>query len=256
MLRVPGLSRAAAPALACAAVLGLAACDLFSTREFRPKPSDIRVLPGLAKPGDTISFRATESVWRADADAPEATLSRRRLTFAFLRDSLIGADTLKLLALTVREESTGTVIEQGSRFVRFGSEGVSLSGGETGGSARMFPLKAAAGSAAADTGFPALPSMLVEGWDETVALGILTVMRAQTSVDTLEYRGRSEEAWAISETVVDGGRTVASGRFWYGASGLLKARQEWQGFGWRSANGAPPAGAGVTVNLRRDLVRL
>jgi hypothetical protein len=265
MLRIPGLSSAAAlPFLyfmAGAALLALAGCDLFSTREFRPKPSEIRVLPGLAKIGDSVSFRAIEAVWLSGAEAPEKVLSRRRLTFAFEKDSLAGGDTLKLLALTVREDSSGILVEQGRRLVRFGSQGVSLSGGESGGGARWFPLKAAAAGNPIDTGsFPALPALLIEGWGETAFLGILTVKREQTSVDTLAYRGHSEEAWGISETVFDGSRTLATGRYWYGASGLLKAQQTWEYFGWRGDNGAPPAKSGSVANqpvsLRRSLERL
>lgn len=266
MLRIPGLSRAAALPiryyLVGAALLAFAGCDLFSTREFRPKPSEIRVLPGLSKVGDSVAFRATEAVWIADASSPEKTLSRRRLIFAFEKDSIAGADTLKLLALTVREDSSGALVEQGRRLVRFGAQGISLSGGETGGGARWFPLKtAASGNPVVDTGtFPALPALLIEGWSETVFLGILTVKREQTTVDTLSYRGHSEEAWGVSETVLDGTRQVAKGRFWYGASGLLKAEQTWEGFGWRGDNGSPPAksggSAGQPVSLRRTLERL
>lgn len=261
MLRVTGPTKAAASSLACAAALALAGCDLFSTREFRPRPSEIRVLPGLAKPGDSVSFRAVESIWRVGAEKPEAILSRRRLTFTFEKDTLDGGDTLKLLALTVREDSSGALVEQGRRLVRFGSQGVSLSGGEAGGGARWFPLKAAASPAfAADTGFPALPALLVEGWSETLFMGILTVKREQTSVDTLLYAGRSEESWGVTETILDGSRHVASGRFWYGASGLLKAEQTWDDFGWRGDNGAPPpksdGPAAQPVTLRRALERL
>jgi hypothetical protein len=255
MLRVPGLL--------CAAALLLSGCELFSTREFRPKPSEIRILPGLAHAGDSIAFRATESVWRAGASAPEKALSVRRIVFTFAKDSLSGADTLKVLTLRVVEESTGVVVEQGRRLVRFSSQGVVLPGTATGGGARFFPLKAAAPgpSAAADSdGFLALPALLIEGWSESVPMGILEVKREQTSVDTLAYQGRSEEAWGIAETVVEGGTILATGKYWYGASGLLRAEQTWDDFGWRGDNGAPPpksqGPAAQKVSLRRALERL
>jgi hypothetical protein len=91
-------------------------------------------------------------------------------------------------------------------------------------------------------------------------MGIFTVQRLQTSVDTLDYRGHSEEAWGISESVLDGNRIVATGKYWYGASGLLKAEQSWDDFDWRGGNGAPPAKsqgpAEQAVALRRTLERL
>ncbi|MEO6096361.1 MAG: hypothetical protein ABIW76_11920, partial [Fibrobacteria bacterium] len=106
----------------------------------------------------------------------------------------------------------------------------------------------------------ALPSLLVEGWDETRAMGILQVRRAQTSVDTLTYHGRLEEAWGVKETIMDGANPLASGKYWYGASGLLKADLVWAGFGWRDANGSVPVkaleGSDALVELRRSLVRL
>lgn len=261
MQRFPGLSIAAALPLGCAAVLALAGCDLFSTREFRSKPSEIRVLPGLAKAGDSVSFRAIESIWRKDAQASEKVLSRRRLTFAFEKDSLDAGDTVKLLTLTVREDSTGALVETGRRLVRFSSAAVSVSGGEAGGGARWYPLKATAATGpAADSGFPVIPALLIEGWSESVPMGILTVKRQQTSIDTLIYQGRAEESWGITESVLDGPNLVASGKFWYGASGLLKAEQSWESFDWRSENGAPPAksegSAAQAVSLRRSLERL
>lgn len=242
------------PVLLCAAALLLTGCDLFTTREFRPKPPEIRVLPGLAREGDSVAFLATEAVWRAGAAAPEQVLSRRRATFVFGRDSLAGGDTVKILTLRIREDSGGQLVEESRRLVRFTSEGVVLPGVAEGG-ARYYPLKA---SAAGDSdAFLALPSLLIEGWSEATAMGIFSVQRVQTETDTLSYRGRSEEAWVISESVRDGERAVSTGKYWYGASGLLKAEQTWADFDWRGDNGAPTAGSAQgAVSLRRGVVRL
>jgi hypothetical protein len=90
-------------------------------------------------------------------------------------------------------------------------------------------------------------------------MGIFTVQRVQTAVDTLTYQGRSEEAWVIAESVLDGSRVASSGRYWYGASGLLKAEQSWDDFDWRGEDGAPARAQGgtpVAVSLRRSVVRL
>jgi hypothetical protein len=249
------------PILLSASALLLSGCDLFSTRDFRSKPSDVRVLPGLARAGDSVSFRATEAVWRAGAKAPEQILSRRKVTFAFGKDSLDGSDTVKALTLRVRNDSTGEILEEGTRLVRFSSEGVAMPGLPASGAARYYPLKTTAEAAAADTdAFLALPTLIIEGWNETVSMGIFTVQRLQTSVDTFDYRGHSEEAWGISESVLDGNRIVATGKYWYGASGLLKAEQSWDDFDWRGGNGAPPAKsqgpAEQAVALRRTLERL
>ena len=252
MLRVPGLI------IAAAFLLG--GCDLFSTREFRSKPSEIHALPGLARAGDSVVFRAVETVWREGAAAPEQVFSRRRIRFAFVKDSLDGADTLKVLSLRITEDSSGALVEDTRRLVRFGAQGAILPGTSTGGGARFFPLKAAAGQVSDSDAFLALPALLIEGWNESVPMGIFTVKREQTSVDTLDYSQAQEEAWGIAETVVDAGATVATGKFWYGASGLLRAEQTWADFGWRGANGAPPpksqGPAAQKVSLRRTWVRL
>ncbi|GEM_PF-5727970 len=257
MLRKSGL-------FVTAAVL-LWGCDLFSTREFRSKPSDIRSLSGLSHAGDSVVFRATESVWKSGSVSPERILSVRRLKFTLKGDSLDAGDTLKILALVIREDSTGAITESSQRVVRFSSQGVVLEGTATGGGARYFPLKVAAGSNESETvtdstSVLAIPALLVEGWNEARNMGILQVRREQTSIDTLTYRGHLEEAWGISETVSDGDSAVAMGRYWYGASGLLKAEQTWAGFGWRSENGTVPAktaeGAPASVELRRKVERL
>jgi hypothetical protein len=58
---------------------------------------------------------------------------------------------------------------------------------------------------------------------------------------------------------MDDSRVASSGKYWYGASGLLKAQQSWDDFDWRGGNGAP-ARAGersvAAVSLRRSVVRL
>lgn len=242
------------PVLLCAAAVFLAGCDLFSTREFRPKPSDIRVLPGLARAGDSVTFLATEAVWRAGGTAPEQVLSKRRVTFAFGKDSLAGSDTVKVLAMRIREDSSGALVEESTRLVRFSSAGVELPGA-AGGGARYYPLKT---SAADSDAFLALPSLLIEGWNETATMGIFAVERVQTAIDTVDYAGRSEEAWVVSESVLDGSRIASSGRYWYGASGLLKAEQAWDDFDWRGDNGAPARsqnGSALAVSLRRSVVR-
>jgi hypothetical protein len=257
-----------------AAVL-LWGCDLFSTREFRSKPSQISTLNGLSAIGDSVSFLATESVWKSSAAAgdgpssPERILSKRRLVFTFAGDSVSGGDTLKLLSLRITNDSTGQEVENGTRLVRFTGQGVILAGASTGGGARYFPLKASSGTGDPDStgessSFTALPALLVEGWSDSRTLGILEIRRKQVSVDTLEYQGHLEEAWGVSESVVSidsvgGERLLARGIFLYGASGLLKAEQTWPEFDWRSEDGSelikPEAGAVTKAELRRTLER-
>jgi hypothetical protein len=258
------------PVLLSVAASYLSGCDFFSTREFRPKPTDIRVLPGLAQEGDSVTFLATEAVWRAGAAAPEQILSKRRVTFAFGKDSVDGGDTLKALAMRIREDSSGALVEESVRTVRFTSAGVVLTGAESGG-ARYYPVKIASadqgaaiasdssGPASENDPFLALPTLLIEGWGESVSMGLFTLERAQTAIDTLAYRGHSEEAWVISESAMDGSRVVSSGKYWYGASGLLRAEQSWDDFDWRGENGEPArtqAGSAVAVSLRRTVTRL
>ncbi|MDB5106893.1 MAG: hypothetical protein JWP91_4582 [Fibrobacteres bacterium] len=251
-----------------AAVL-LWGCDLFTTREFRSKPSDIRTLNGLTVPGDSVVFRVTESVRRPAAASPEKILSRRHLVFKLLRDSLEGPEGLKILSLRITDDSSGILLEQAERVVRFSTQGVVLEGAATGGGARFFPLKVAAGAAAgkdasaaigADSAsILAIPSLFVEGWNESQAMGILRLRRKQTSIDTIAYQGRLEESWVIEETVADGEKPIANGTFRYGASGLLKAEQVWDDFGWRSENGTNPSQSGaipVEMELLRTLERL
>jgi hypothetical protein len=257
--------------LICVAAVLLWGCDLFSTRELRSKPTELRTLSGLSRLGDSIAFLATESVWKPGGAAAQQVLSVRRLVFTLAGDSVESGDTLKILDLAVRSDSTGELLESARRLVRFSSEGVILEGTATGGSARFFPLKvsapstlstpsALAATAGDSTSVFAFPSLLVEGWGEVRAMGILQVRRLQTSIDTLTFHGHLEEAWGVTETIVDGINVLANGKYWYGASGLLKAELVWTGFGWRDANGSVPAlaagGSDAEMELRRSLVRL
>jgi hypothetical protein len=249
------------PILSSAAVLLFSGCDLFSTREVLSKPSEIRVLPKLSQAGDSASFLAVEAVWRAGAKAPEQVLSRRRVAFACVGDSVAGGDTLKRISMTVRDDSTGALVDEGERLVRFSSAGVLVAGVSSEG-VRYFPIASALapGDSAEADAFLSLPLFLMEGWDEAVNMGIFTVKRIQSGVDTLPYHGHDEEAWVVSESVEEGGRAAASGQYWYGSSGLLRAEHTWDGFDWRGDNGAPLADGGENADaelaLRRTVVRL
>lgn len=252
MLRKSGLFWAAA--------MLLSGCEFFSTREFRPKPPEIRSLQGLSKAGDSVSFRVTESLFPSDAGASARVVSVKRLVFRFLKDSLDGGDSLKSLSLRITDDSTGALLENSVRVVRFNGDGAILEGSGPEGGARYFPLKTTASGAAITTAdaavdsgdFLALPAFFVQGWSESQILGVLQVRRELTMVDTLEYQDHLEEAWGITETVLDGNATLAQGLYLYGSSGLLRAEQTWTGFDWRDGNGAMVASA----DLRRVLERL
>ncbi len=255
--------------LVCVAAALLWGCDLFTTREFRSKPPEIRSLAGLAKAGDSVAYRVRESLWNASANTLVKELSRRRMVFSFVKDSLDGGDTLKVLAVRISDDSTGIVWEKSVRVVRFSKDGIRLASVSPGGGARFFPLKVSsqsagasasaaasltkADSAASDSAaFLALPALLVEGWSEVRGMGIFQVRREQTGTDTLKYQGHLEETWVIEESILDGAATVSRGTYRYGSSGLLQADQAWPGFDWRDENGSKPA----EVELRRALVRL
>ena len=249
-----------------AALTLLAGCDLFSTREILPKPSDIRSFQGLFRLGDSLTFRVTESLRESGSNTDKQSLSERRMVFAFKGDSLVGGDTLKVLSLRIRDDSTRISLEETVRVVRFSKDGISLASQGLDGGVRYFPLKASAvGLSAsqamaradslppADTAsFLALPALLVEGWNETRDLGIFRVRREQIKVDTLKYQGHLEEAWEIRESILSGESLVGEGIYRYGISGLLQADQTWSGFDWRDGNGSKSA----DVELRRSLVRL
>lgn len=249
--------------LICVSAALFWSCDLFSTREFSPKPTEIRSLTGLVKAGDSVAYRVRESLWGASQGSVGKPLSARRLVFSLLGDSLDNGDSLKLLSLRILDDSTGALLETSVRSVRFSRDGIRLQSAVSGGP-RFFPLKAGASqtaSAAATTlaavpaagaEFTALPALLVQGWNELADLGILTIRREQVSVDTLKYHGRLEEAWGIRESVLNGDSLVSHGMYWYGVSGLLKADQTWPEFEWRDENGTKPD----AVELHRDLERL
>ena len=258
MLRKTGL-------LGVAALL-FSGCELFTTREFHSKPPEIRSLAGLAKAGDSVSYRVREYLWKTSAHTLAKDLSSRTMVFSFRKDSLDGGDTLKVLSLRIRDDSTRISLEETVRVVRFSKDGISLASQGLDGGVRYFPLKASAvGLSAsqamaradslppADTAsFLALPALLVEGWNETRDLGIFRVRREQIKVDTLKYQGHLEEAWEIRESILSGESLVGEGIYRYGISGLLQADQTWSGFDWRDGNGSKSA----DVELRRSLVRL
>jgi hypothetical protein len=234
-----------------AAVLILfAGCDFFSTREILPKPSDIRSFQGLSKAGDSLAFRVTESLRAPGASTDKQVLSKRKLTFTFQGDSLVGGDTLKVVALRISEDPSGYVLEQSVRLLRFSADGLLFEGAASGGGARFYPLKT---SAVQDTAiYLALPAVFSEGWSLTQAMGVLNVRRDLSGSDTLPYHGHSEVSWKIAESVMDADSVLAKGQYWYGVSGLLKAEQTWPDFDWREANASSPG----AVDLHRGLERL
>ncbi len=234
-----------------AAVLTLlAGCDLFSTREILPKPSEIRSFQGLFHLGDSLTFSVKESLRESGATTDKQVLSDRRLVFAYKGDSTVGGETLKVVSLRIIDKATGALVEQSTRLLRFSADGLLLESSQPGGGARFFPLKAAA---VQDTTLHlALPALFSEGWSAKQSLGALNVRRELTGSDTLDYQGHSEASWKISETVRDGDSALVQGSYWYGASGLLKAEQTWPDFGWREADASIPG----KVDLFRKLERL
>ena len=248
------------PAL-CLLLLG--GCDLFSTREFVPKPRDIRPLQGLFRPGDSLVYRVTESLRDAEGKAEIASLAKKRLRFLCLRDSLRGAggvvETLKVISIRITDDSSGILLEDGLRFLQFGGEGVLLENPGSGGGARFHPLKVSAqpesqalAQSSPQDAFLALPAVFTAGREWRQPMGVLEATRELVEVDTLSYRKRLEEAWRVSETIRRGDQVLSQGDYWYGVSGLIRADQAWGGFDMRSEN----AEGGEPAELRRKVERL
>lgn len=236
----------------------LTGCDLFGTKEFSPRPAEIRAFAGDLTRGDTIAFRVTESLADAGAEGPGRVLARRQVRFALAPESLQPSDGWMALSFRIYADPAVDVLDEGLCYVRFASDGLSLRAPDSTssgvGGPRYFPLKVSAGAApfSADSlGLLSLPPAFVMGGTWTQALGVLTVGREVSDLDTLEYGGRLEEAWRVDEVAGDGSRVLARGAYWYGATGLLKGRQTWR-LEERDADGAL---AGVR-ELRRELLRL
>lgn len=225
----PGAPRAAIPyrPVFLASLLALAGCEFMGTREFSSKPSEARSLPGFSKPGDSAAFRVVESLWEPGRKTASEILAEKRITFTFVKDSADGAENLQVLDMRVTDAESGALLEKSRRVVR------------PGGAVESLPLFA-------------------QGLDTEAASGALEVSRRLDGEDTLEYRGRLEESWRVAETVAMGGAALARGTYWYGASGLIKAEQAWEGFEPRGTDGAarPGAGPSGTQALRRSLERL
>ncbi len=227
----------------------LVGCDFFSTRDILPKPSDIRSFQGFSKAGDSIVFRMTETL--RDSGLVKEALSKRRMVFTLMGDSIVSGDTLKNFTMRVTEDPTGYLLEKSTRLLHFSKEGVLLVVAPEGGGTRFYPLK---NSASQDTlSTFSLPAILIDGWQPKQKLGILELQRVLSSgSDTLKFKDHSEATWKIFESITDRGLVLAKGQYWYGASGLLKADQTWPGFGWREANASVPG----HVDLHRTLERL
>jgi hypothetical protein len=243
-----------------AACILLTGCDFFSTRDILPKPSDIHSFQGLFNPGDSLFFRVTESLREAQNEADQQVLSKRILTFTFLGDSVVDGKRLKLIALKVLEQPSGIVIERSRRLLDYSGEGLILVSPDIDGSIRFFPFKSASNSNKADTtAYLALPVVFFQGWSASQSVGLLEInRRLASSTDTLSYLDHSEATWQVEEIVSDRGYPLVHGKYWYGASGLLKVEQTWPNFGWREANAANLAADlnAKSVDLHRTLERL
>lgn len=247
--------------------LALAGCDLFATREFSHRPESIRPLVSIFAGADSVVFQITESLRDSASNAKPAVLARKRVRFRRAPESAQPGGDWTAVDMRVTYVPSGQLIEEGRLRLRqdaqglamapaLDSAGVTLSGG-----ARYHPLKMAA--SAALSGAPASPEAVDSvtflifppafspdhAWIQS--LGVLDVVRVIEDVDTLNYRGRLEESWRVSESVLDGGRALSRGRSWYGSSGLLKAEQAWS----IEARGVDGAAEG-TRELLREVSRL
>lgn len=251
----------------------LAGCDFFATKDFSPKPTEIRAFADAFEGGDTVAFRMTESLAEPGSATADTVLVRRQLRFSRAADSLQPGDGWTAVSVRVLSDPPGDYLDEGVCWLRFDAAGLVLRNPDTSaGGARYYPLKVASGAgparkapasgsapaapaaltAPADTGeFLALPPVFATGTSWVQAMGVLEVDREIEETDTLSVGNRLEESWRVAETVRDGVRTLARGRFWYGASGLLKGEQVWA-FEVRAADGSPmPA-----RELRRNVERL
>lgn len=236
----------------------LAGCDLFGTKEFSPRPAEIKAFAGALTRVDTIAFRVVESLAGSGAADSATVLARRQIRFARAPDTQQPPDGWIAVSFRIYADPPGAALDEGICYVRFASDGVSVRAPDSAtagvGGARYFPLKVSAASeygSADSLALLSLPPAFVLGGAWTQALGVLTVGRDVAGMDTLEYRGRLEETWRIDETVSDGGRVLSRGLYWYGATGLLKAEQSWS-LEERDADGASAS----LRELRRVLVRL
>jgi hypothetical protein len=235
-----------------------AGCELFSTKEFSRKPSEIRPFAEGFTRKDTVSFRLVEALSDPAGGKQETVLAVRILRFAKAPDSLQTRPGWTALSVNTVSDPAGTYADQGLCWIRYDSAGVTLRAADSSsagsGTARYFPLKASASAApaGADTSeFLVLPTAFEPGAEWVRMAGILEVARALEETDTLDYAGHLEESWRVSETVRGGGAVLSRGTFWYGATGLLKGEQSWT-FAGRAADGSPSA----PRELRRRLVRL
>lgn len=234
----------------------LSGCDIFSTKDFTPKPVRIRAFSDSFEPGDTLSFRVTEYLRVPGSRDADSDRTVRTLRFTRSPASLQRGSGWTTLTLRVTSFPSGVLIEEALCHLRFDDSGLVLTGEDSardGGSrdARYFPLKVAAGSAEGSGAFLSLPTAFILGASWVQSLGVLTVTREIEDTDTLGFRDHLEESWRISESVRDGDNLLARGSFWYGASGLLKGEQTWP-FETRGADGSIASNR----ELRRELVRL
>jgi hypothetical protein len=233
-----------------------AGCDLFSTREFAPRPSEVRAFSGLLDRGDTLSYRVIESLADPAAGKTLQVLSRRLLRFTRASDADQPGGAWTAVQVRIGDESTGVLQEEGMVLMRLDGAGAAFanpagsgSGANPPGGGRLHPLKVAAMPDSST--FRALPPVFILGADWLQTLGALDVSREVEALDTLVYLGRLEECWRVAETVLDGPRRLSRGRFWYGRSGLLRGEQAWD-IEVRGHEG----GAARVRELRRELVRL
>ena len=203
------------------------------------------------EPGDTAAFRITEYLARPGSETADTVLSAVLLRFFQAPDSLQGGDGWTTLSVLALSDPPGAYREEGTLRIRSDSEGLLLASTDSAGGPRFFPLKVAESDDGPGEGFLVLPTVFSAGSAWTQPLGALEVDRAVERLDTLRVGKRLEESWRVGETVRDGATVLARGRFWYGASGLVKGEQAWP-FQGRAADGS----ALPESELRRKLERL
>jgi len=214
----------------------LSSCgDMFSTEPVTSRPDDINQYNELFKLKEKINYRLQEWVVHENSDSLQVT--NQKLEFKYIGESQIDNLDWSLFSMTVSDFNSGEELYSKTFTGRLDSAGARFFPDSSKSGPRFFLLRTSVKPSQKITEFETLPSLLLSGSQLNFSNGILTFERTITGLDTLQFRGRLEEAWLVSETVFFEGELVLEASYAYAESGLLSCTQVFPGFEHRSGFG-------------------
>jgi hypothetical protein len=218
----------------------------------------IPVTPAPPNPSDILrekaEYKMEESLLIEGGSGSGKIVSRKRILFNLIsKDSIAGDDTLYYYRMAVKNWEDGEEDDplfEKYFWARLSESSAEYKSTEQEMSPKLFLLKVTSQASEQDGFFKTLSSLLLGQPEWTENRGKFQFTRQITGRKAVKYKDRLEESWVVEEEISYDSHVFATGTFWYGASGLLKGRQVWEGLDKRNSLGGKEGSHQVIRNFQ------